>query len=44
MDKFEDLIDQRKKIEERIKKLEIELKKPMTQDLVEAVVDKESYE
>ncbi|MDD4974568.1 MAG: hypothetical protein PHY93_09480 [Bacteriovorax sp.] len=44
MDKLKDLIEQRQKLEERIKQLESELKKPLTADSEESAVEEDNRE
>jgi chaperonin cofactor prefoldin len=44
MDKLKDLIEQRQKLEERIKQLESELKKPLTADSEESAVEEDGRE
>ncbi|MBC7537356.1 MAG: hypothetical protein H7281_00940 [Bacteriovorax sp.] len=44
MDKLKDLIEQRQKLEERIKQLENELKKPLTNDSEENAVEEDNRE
>jgi cell division protein FtsB len=44
MDKLKDLVEQRQKLEERIKQLENELKKPLTNDSEENAVEEDNRE
>lgn len=44
MDKLKDLKEQRRKLEDRIKRLEEELKKPLTSDLEDDAIEEENRE